>query len=86
MLSAADAAKAAVHHVTELTGRDAESVVGAERRDDGWRITVEIVEIHRIPDSADILAVYECEVDGEGDLMSYRRVRRYTRGQVGRDG
>ncbi|MFI0356183.1 gas vesicle protein GvpO [Actinomadura sp. 9N407] len=89
MLSAADAAKRAVHHVTEMTGRNAESVVGIHRTGegdgDGWCVTVEVVETHRIPDSADILAVYEAEVDGDGELVSYRRVRRYPRGRAGKD-
>ncbi|MEW2359493.1 gas vesicle protein GvpO [Spirillospora sp. NPDC029432] len=95
MLSAAEAAKRAVHHVTEMTGRTAESVVGIHRAGngggeegdggDGWCVTVEVVETHRIPDSADILAVYEAEVDGDGELVSYRRVRRYPRGRTGKD-
>jgi hypothetical protein len=84
MLSASDAAELAVRHVTEMTKRVAEGVVGAEHADDGWRVTVEVVETHRIPDSADILAIYEAEVDAEGELVSYRRVGRYLRGQVER--
>lgn len=86
MLTGSDAAKRAVHHVTEMTRRDAEGVVGAERVDDGWRITVEVVEAHRIPDSADIIAVYEAEIDGDGELVTYRRVGRYLRGHVERGG
>ncbi|GAA3956481.1 hypothetical protein GCM10023085_43800 [Actinomadura viridis] len=88
MLSAADAAERAVHHVTGLTGRTAESVIGIERagqKDEGWRVTVEVVETHRIPDSADILAIYQAEVDGAGELVSYRRLRRYPRGRAGQD-
>jgi Gas vesicle synthesis protein GvpO len=84
MLSASDAAELAVRHVIGMTKRDAEGVVGVERSDDGWRVTVEIVETHRIPDSADILATYETEVDSDGELVSYRRVGRYLRGQVER--
>lgn len=82
MLSASDAAKRAVHHVTEMTKRVAEGVVGVERADEGWLVAVEVVETHRIPDSADILAIYETEVDTDGELVSYRRVGRYMRGQV----
>ncbi|RFS83838.1 gas vesicle protein [Actinomadura spongiicola] len=86
MMSASRAAERAVEHVTALTGRRAESVVGMERADgDGWRVTVEVVETHRIPDSADILAVYDTEVDADGELVAYRRVHRYPRGRVGRD-
>ncbi|WP_131736821.1 gas vesicle protein GvpO [Actinomadura roseirufa] len=85
MISAAEAAKHAVEHVTVMTGRSAESVVGIERAGDGWRVTVEVVETHRIPDSADILAAYDTEVDADGELVSYRRARRYPRGRVERD-
>ena len=86
MMSASEAAKRAVEHVTAMTGRGAESVVGIERAgEDGWRVTVEVVETRRIPDSADILACYDTEVDAEGDLVAYRRVRRYPRGRVERD-
>ena len=84
MLAASDAAKRAVHHVTEMTGKDAQGVIGVQRTEDGWCITVEVVETRRIPDSADILAVYETEVDGEGELVSYRRTQRYSRGRVER--
>lgn len=84
MLSASDAAELAVRHVTDLTKREAEGVVGVERSDDGWRVTVEIAETRRIPDSADILATYETELDSDGELVSYRRVGRYLRGQVQR--
>ncbi|MBT2209307.1 MULTISPECIES: gas vesicle protein GvpO [Actinomadura] len=85
-MPASKAAEYAVEHVTAMTGRSAESVVGMERADgDGWRVTVEVVETRRIPDSADILAVYETEVDGDGELVAYRRVRRYPRGRVERE-
>ena len=43
---------------------------------------VEVVEVSRIPDSADILAVYDVRLDADGDLISYRRLRRYARGQL----
>lgn len=84
MLSASDAAEAAARHVTDMTRRSAEGIVGVERSGDGWSVTVEIVETQRIPDSADILAGYEVEVDADGELVSYRRVGRYLRGQVER--
>lgn len=85
-MSASEAAKRAVEHVTAMTGRSAESVVGIEHAgEDGWRVTVEVVETRRIPDSADILACYDTEVDADGDLVAYRRVRRYPRGRVERD-
>ncbi|WP_345384697.1 gas vesicle protein GvpO [Pseudonocardia yuanmonensis] len=77
-------ARRAAEHVRVLTGRHPETVVSIEPRDGDWCVGVEVVETHRIPDSADILAIYEVLVQPDGDLLSYRRTRRYTRGQVDR--
>lgn len=80
-LTAAKAGQAALRQITELTGKDPEGVTGVESADDGWVVGVEVVEDRRIPSSTDILATYEIELDMDGDLMSYRRVRRYPRGR-----
>ncbi|NYI84981.1 hypothetical protein HNR68_003611 [Saccharopolyspora hordei] len=65
----------------ELTGRQIEGVTSIERGDEGWLVGVEVVESRRVPDTADILAVYQAELDHDGDLLSYRRVDRYARGR-----
>jgi hypothetical protein len=49
--------------------------------DDGWTVTVEVVEDHRIPSSTDVLASYQSELDADGELLSYQRVGRYSRGR-----
>jgi hypothetical protein len=42
-------------------------------------VVVEVVEDRRIPSSGDVLALYEADLDTEGNLMSYRRKGRYRR-------
>jgi hypothetical protein len=79
-LSAAEAGREGLRQVTELTGKDPEGVSGVQRSQDGWLVTVDVVEDRRIPSSTDILSTYETEIDGDGELLSYRRVRRYSRG------
>jgi hypothetical protein len=76
------AAQRAARFVARLSGRRPESVISIERTDEEWRVGVEVVEVSRIPDSADILAVYDVRLDTDGDLISYRRVRRYARGHM----
>lgn len=78
-------AQEAARQLLELTGREAEGVVGMERTDDGWRIEVEVVEVRRIPDTTDVLALYEITVDEDGDVEGYRRLRRYGRGVPGEE-
>jgi hypothetical protein len=67
----------------ELTGRTAEAVTSVQRDDDGWILSVEIVEVPRIPDSTSILGLYEVEVDADGNLIEYSRTARYNRNQAG---
>jgi hypothetical protein len=81
-LPAQAAARRAVEHVVDFTGRSAESVISIDGADGGWKVGVEVVETRRIPDTQDVLAIYEVRVDGHGDLLSYRRTRRYARGQL----
>jgi hypothetical protein len=71
----------AAGELTGLIGRQVEGVVGVEQVDDGWRVQVEVVESRRIPDTTDILAIYEVDVDTDGEVTAYRRRDRYVRGR-----
>ena len=84
-VAAGSAARRAAELVATLSGRRPESVISIERTDGGWRVGVEVVEVARIPDSADILAVYDVRLDEDGGLSSYRRLDRYARGHAERE-
>lgn len=81
-------AKATVEQAREqleaLLNRPVESVSAFERTHDGWLVTLEVVEVSRIPESTDVLASYEMELDEVRSLMRYARVRRYHRSQADR--
>jgi hypothetical protein len=79
-LTAAKAGQLAMRQIAELSGKQAEGITGVESGEDVWIVGVEVVEDRRIPSSTDILAIYETEIDSDGELMSYRRVKRYSRG------
>jgi hypothetical protein len=79
-------ASEAARQLLELTGKDPEGISGLRRSDDGWVVQVEVLELSRIPNTTDVLATYEVEVDSDGELMEYRRVHRYVRGVPGEDG
>lgn len=80
-LSPGEAARSAVRHLAELTGKEMSGIVSLDRSDDGWLVGAEVVEDRRIPSSSDVLGLYEVQVDADGELTSYRRVRRYARGR-----
>jgi hypothetical protein len=76
------AVEAAKAQLQALHGADAEGVSSFERTHDGYRVTLEVVELRRIPETTDVLASYAIEVDRDGDLLSYERVRRYQRSEA----
>jgi hypothetical protein len=78
--TASQVAARAAQQLLELTGKESEGVTGLARDDDGWTVEVEVVEVRRIPNTTDVLAVYEVSTDDRGDLLGYRRLRRYARG------
>ncbi|MGZ4628676.1 gas vesicle protein GvpO [Oryzihumus sp.] len=81
-LSAREVATMVADELEDLTGKEPESIVRLGRDDDGWVVGIEVVESRRIPDSTDILAVYEVHADDDGSLRSYERTRRYSRGRT----
>lgn len=81
-MNGSEAAERARHHVQGLTGREPESVVGLQREEHGWTGYVEALELSRVPDTTDVLAIYEVTLDNEGELNGCRRLRRYTRGST----
>jgi hypothetical protein len=84
-VSSADAAniiERATDQVEQLLGLEPERVSGIERANGAWSVTVEVVELHRIPDSTDVLSSYLVVLDDSGDLIRVERTRRYHRSQI----
>ncbi|MER6287760.1 gas vesicle protein [Streptomyces sviceus] len=67
--------------LAELTGMTAENVSSFEQTEDGWALEIEVLELTRVPDTMSLMASYQVELDPEGQLTGYRRVRRYERGR-----
>ncbi len=71
--------------VEELFGKPVEAVSGFEQSNGdgkGWTVTLELLELDRIPDTTSLLGTYEATLDGDGNLLGARRVRRYPRNQT----
>lgn len=82
----AEIAGRAREQVEELFGKPVEAVSGIARDaindGGGWTVTLELVELPRIPDTTSVLGSYEAKLDAHGDLLEAKRVRRYARNQT----
>jgi hypothetical protein len=83
-LSGGELARRARSELAEITGHEPEAVTSLERVEDGtWMVRVELLELSRVPDTDDILGSYEAQLDENGELLGYRRLRRYSRSRAG---
>lgn len=71
--------------IHELFGKPVEAVSAFEQSNGdgkGWTVTLELLELARIPDTTSLLGTYEATLDGDGNLLGAKRVRRYPRNQT----
>jgi hypothetical protein len=72
--------------IADVLGRPIEAVLGLESGEDStWTVTVQVVELERIPHSTDVLGSYAVTLDSDGELTGCRRQRRYYRNQADED-
>jgi hypothetical protein len=60
------------------------SVTSVARSESGWRVTVELLERRGVPDTSDLLGVYELLLDHGGNILQYERTRMRRRCDLSR--
>ena len=73
----------AVEQMQELIGRPVESITGMEKDGNEWTVTLEVLELERVPTTTDVLGKYEVTLDKDGELTGAQRTRRYPRAEAG---
>lgn len=63
-----------------LLKRTVDGVTSVAREGDDWRVTVDVLDRKSIPDTQDILSMYEVRLDGDMGVKSYRRIGVRRRG------
>jgi hypothetical protein len=81
-MTALEVAGAAREQLQALLGRPIEGVLGIDREHGAWAVTVQVLELERIPNTTDVLGEYEALLDRNGEVSSYRRTHRYPRGRT----
>lgn len=67
--------------ISVVTGFEALSVTSLEKGEDGWEGRVEVLELKRVPDTQDLIGVYDVSLNADGDLVSWDRVFTRVKGQ-----
>jgi Gas vesicle synthesis protein GvpO len=77
-----DVVEEARRKLKELVGVEPERVSGFAHSNGRWSVTLEVVEVHRVPETTDVLTSYEVAFDDDRNLVSVSEVRRYRRSQI----
>ena len=79
-MSSREAIERVRREVPNVLGHTVDSIVGLERGEGkSWTVTIEVVELARVPRSTDVLGAYDVTLDANGELVGARRRGRYFR-------
>jgi hypothetical protein len=78
-----DIAERAVEQMQGLMDRPIEAVTGIEKDGDEWTVTLEVLELQRVPSTTDVIGKYEVTLDKDGELTGMQRTRRFPRAEAG---
>ena len=66
----------------DMTGLELGSTLSARKDGDGWHVQVEAVEKKSLPDSQDILAMYDLTMDDNANVLNFNRIGMRKRGDT----
>ncbi|MBI2912300.1 MAG: gas vesicle protein [Chloroflexi bacterium] len=79
-LAMTEVAERAKRQLAEVTGFKSVAAVGSYRDAKGWHVSVDMLEMARLPDSTDLLGTYEVDLDEEGNMVRFEKRRAHLRG------
>jgi hypothetical protein len=77
--------KKAEEEFASLSKLPVNAVIGLAKRDEGWVVSLEAMERKAIPDTMDMLGLYEVRLDSEGTLLGFERKKLRKRGETQED-
>ena len=69
----------------KLSKMPVNGVTGLSKTEDGWVVSLEALERKAIPDTMDVLGLYEVRLDNESNLLGFVRTKLRKRGEVEKD-
>jgi hypothetical protein len=78
-----DIAERAVEQMQNLMDRKIEAVTGLAKDGDEWTVTLEVLELERVPSTTDVIGKYEVTLDKDGEITGLERTRRFPRAEAG---
>lgn len=68
--------------IKELLKKDPESISSVEKTKEGWIVQCEVLEKKSIPETYDLLKVFEFKLDNNAKIAGFKQVRKIRRGDL----
>ena len=78
MMNLAERAK---EQLAEVTGFSPVAAVGGFKDEEGWHISVDVLEMARLPEATDIIGTYVVSLDQEGNMVKFGKRMSRLRGE-----
>jgi len=81
VMKMAELTEQAKEQLAQVTGFRPVAVVGSYKDEEGWHISVDMLEMARLPESTDVIGTYVAVLDENGDLVKFDKKRARLRGE-----
>lgn len=72
-----------VPQIRKLLNKEPEGISSIEKSNDGWRVLCDVLDKKSIPETYDILKVFEFMLDKDVKITSFKLLRKIRRGDIG---
>lgn len=74
--------KKVLPEIKELLKKDPETISSVEKTNEGWVIQCEVLEKKSVPETFDLLKIFEFELDKDGKIKGFKQLKKIRRGDV----
>lgn len=75
-------AERAREQLAEVTGFSPVAAVGGFKDEEGWHISVDVLEMARLPEATDIIGTYVVTLDLDANMVKFEKKRARLRGEA----
>jgi len=68
--------------IESIVNKKAEGITSVSKDGEEWKVVIEVLERKAIPDTQDILNIYELKLTGDMELTGYKRIGMRHRGDM----
>lgn len=74
--------KKAFPQIKDLLSKEPETISSIERTEKGWRLQCEVLEKKAVPETFDLLKVFEFMLDNDARIQSFKQTKKIRRGDL----